>query len=358
MWKGGCFYNPYPIITGQMNVRTPSFQQHPTGQWFTKWGGKFHYFGQDREPAYEKYLANVVEWAEWRKARKTQRFLPPTKAFSVIKVIELFLNDHEVEGGIERRRYYEKHLARFSAAFGTVRVDVIRVTALHAIKRDMQVARYAAKTINHDLIAIKGMLNWAVDREMIPPVQLRGCKTLPLGPPEKRALPIARIFAMLCTSDTNMRSWLAINYLALMRPTEVIRVVHNEGDWTEPGVFRLDRGKIDTKARYARHVVFTPEALSWLSTCKPVWSRLDSYSQAVRKVCGHGGPHPLRHSGATHLARAGVARADIDLLLGHMPARVSLTYAPIVWQPLRDSAARITLNAAALDSSQPPDTSS
>ena len=339
-----------------MNVRTPSFQEHPNGQWFTKWGGKFHYFGKQRQEAYEKYLANIAEWAEWRKAKKTQR-PPPTKAFTVIKIVEEFLDDKQVQGGIDLRRYYEKHLCRFQETFKGVRADGIRVNALHALKRDMQVASYAPKTINHDLIAVKAMLNWAVDHEMIPPVHLRGCKTLPLGPPRQRAIPIARVLAMLCTSDTNMRSWLAINYLALMRPTEVIRVVHQQGEWTEPGVFRLDRGKIDTKARYARHVVFTPEALSWLSTCQPVWSRLDSYSQAVRRACGHGGPHPLRHSGATHLAQSGVAREDIDLLLGHVPGRVSLTYAPIVWQPLREKAAQITLDLAGPGSSQARNTS-
>ena len=36
------------------------------------------------------------------------------------------------------------------------------------------------------------------------------------------------------------------------------------------------------------------------------------------------------------LKKAGVARADIDLILGHLPTRVSVTYAQIIWQPLRE----------------------
>ena len=330
----------------RMNQRTPSFRCHATGQWFAKWGGRNHYFGTERAAAYKKFLASLGEWAEWRELRSSQRLLPPTQAHLVIDLAEKFLAMKAADSD-DLRRYYAKHLGRFLRTYKLVRADVVRVKHLTALKSTMQAAHYAPKTVNHDIVAVKAMFAWAADQEMIPPVALRGCKTLPLGPPPAKAMSLDAIEQMMAKArDNSMRAWLAVNYLCLMRPTEVIRVVHRQGDWVEDGVFRLDRGKIDLKARMARHVVFSDEALTRLDACRPQWSRLDSYSNAVRASCGPGGPHPLRHSGATHLLQQGVDRAEIDLLLGHAPPRVSLTYAPIVWQPLRATVSRLTLGPA------------
>ncbi len=331
----------------RMNQRTPTFKMHPTGQWFCKWGGKFHYLGVDREAAHEKYLVSLIEWASWRSRRNKQRLPPMSTAPVVVDLIEQFLAWKATDSQ-ELRRYYAKHLNRFLRTFADIPADAIRVKHVTEMVQVMREAGYAPKTINHDIVAVKAVFAWGADQELIPPVVLRGCKTLPLGPPPAKAMSIEAVHKMMAKArDNNMRDWLAINYLCLMRPTEVIRVVHRQGDWVEDGVFRLDRGKIDKKARMARHVVFSDEALTRLDACRPVWSRLDSYSNAVRSSCGAGGPHPLRHSGATHLAQLGVDRADIDLLLGHAPPRVSLTYAPIVWQPLRRTLARISLGLAA-----------
>jgi integrase len=268
-----------------------------------------------------------------------------TKAYAVVELTTMFLAAKELQGGMDLRRYYEKHLQRFSRAFGDIRADVIRAINLQSIKDDMIRAGYAEKTINHDVVAVKAMLNWAMGLEYIPAVHLKGVKTCPLGPPPDKSMPVKAVRKMVLGAPEPVRSWLAISYLCLMRPSEVVRCVQDEGEWVETGVFRLDRGKIDKKARLARHVVFSPEAMKWRRLCEPVWSRLDTYSAAVRRECGPGGPHALRHSAATHLAQLGVDRADIDLLLGHAPPRVSLTYAPIMWQPLRRTAARITLRS-------------
>lgn len=331
-----------------MNRRPPSFKPHANGQWFCKWGGTTHYLGTERKDAYKKYLASLGEWAEWREARESnQRLLPMTKVSLVVELIEKFLAMKATDSK-ELRQYYSKHLGRFLRSFADLRSDVIRVKHVTQLKEDMKAAGYAPKTINHDIVAVKAMFSWAADQEMIPPVTLRGCRTLPLGPPPAKAMSMKAIETMMAKArDANMRNWLAVNYLGLMRPTEVIRLVRREGDWVEDGIFRLDRGKIDQKARMARHIVLSDEALTRLDACQPQWSRLDSYSNAVRSACGPGGPHPLRHSGATHLSQQGVDRADIDLLLGHVPSRVSLTYAPIVWPPLRQSAARLTLGPVA-----------
>lgn len=330
-----------------MNQRVPKLRKHATGHWFCHWGGRARYFGKDRSKAQGAYLESLEEWAKWRMSRNASRLPPMSKAALVVDIAEKFLVAKQLEGNLDLRRYYTKHLKRFLHAFGPVRADVIRVRHLQGLKDDMLRAQYAPKTVNHDITAVKTMLAWAVDQEIIPSVSLRGAKCMPLGPPPNKALPIDVVGGMIVDASEDVRPWLAINYLALMRPSEVIRVVHDQGEWVEPGIFRLDRGKIDQKARSARHVVFSDEALGWLANCRPIWSRLDSYSSAVRRSCGPGGPHPLRHSAATHLHQQGADRASIDQLLGHMPSRVSLTYVQILWPPLRQIAALLSLRSSA-----------
>ncbi len=326
-----------------MNTRTPTLRKHHTGHFFCRWGGKDHFFGADKKAAEAKYLASLKEWAEWRGQRNTLRFPPIGRSERVRDIIDLFLAHKHLEGGDDLRRYYAKHLKRFSASFGMMRADMIRPAQLLAVRDEMLRGKYANKTINHDLGAVKALFLWASTAGYIPEVSFRGIKSQPLGPPPDKAMPKKAVQAMIARAPSHVAAWLAINYLCLMRPTEVVRVVHQEGGWTDEGIFRLDRGKIDLKARMARHVVFSPLALEWLPKCEPVWSRLDSYSSAVRKACGAGGPHPLRHSAATHLLLQGVERAKIDLLLGHAPPRVSLTYAPVFWPPLRETAALLSL---------------
>lgn len=326
-----------------MNQRTPTLRKHVRGMWFCRWGGKDHYFGSDRTAAQELYLQSLSEWAQWRSSRNAQRLPPMREAVSVAELSKKFLDWKEQQGGTNLRAYYNKHIGRFVAAFSHLRADMIRAAHLQAIKSDMLAAHYAPKTVNHDTVAIKAMLDWASGLEMIPAVALRGVKTLPLGPPKHRAIGLDGVRRMIRTAPDKLKPWLAINYLCLMRPTEVVRVVHRQGQWVEKGVFRLDRGKMDQRVSVARHICFSREAFSWLRRAETFWARLDTYSAAVRRECGPGGPHPLRHSGATHLLQQGVARADIDLLLGHSPGRVSVTYAPIAWQPLRELVARITL---------------
>jgi len=258
-----------------------------------------------------------------------------------------FLAAKELEGGIGRFKYYQKHLKRFINGYGHRAVNTIRVGDLHAIRQAMLGQKYHPKTINHDIVAVKAMFNWAGDLEIIEhPPNLRGCKTLPLPPPADRSMPLEDVKAMLKKAgeyDERLQPWLSVNYLTAMRPTEVVRTVFGEGDWTEDRVFRLDVSKVAVKTQMPRHVVFSAEAYSWFEKCEPVWRLQNSYSYATRKACGPGGPHPLRHSAASHLLQSGADRAAVDLILGHLPSRVSLTYAPISWRNLASTVALLSL---------------
>lgn len=326
-----------------MNVKTPTLRKLPDGRWFTKWAGRRRYFGRKRSEAQTAYAESLSDWAAWRATCQQATESGRRPRLHVIDVAERFVLAKTLEGGDALGDYYRRSLKRFLHAYGPAPADTVRVGALQAIKQDMLAHGYAPKTVNHDMIAAKAMLTWAMDLELIPPVNLRGCKALPLGPTQDKSLSVNAVKTMIHGAEEPVRPWLALNYLTLARPGEVVRMVRGEGDWCEDNVFRLLEHKTARRSGEARRIVFSVLARSWLSRCEPRWSRLDTYSAAVRRACGPGGPHPLRHSAATHLDELGVARADIDLLLGHLPPRVSRTYIRISWQRLRPIVGRLAL---------------
>jgi len=329
-----------------MNRRQPELHLHSTGNWYAKWGAKFHYFGRDEQAARAAWLTDQVHglpgWAAWRADRDTRRFPPIRSTMSLVDVSERFLEFKQLEGGDDVYGYYTRHLKRFLHAYGAARADMIRPAHVQAIKEDMLRASYAPKTVNHDVQSIRTMLAWASGMDYMPLLNLRVVRLIPLGPPPDRSMTRAQVRSMVRRAPKDVAAWLAVNYLCLMRPSEVIRVVHDQGEWVAPGVYRI-RSKVERRTRMPRHVIVSPAAKRWLKKCPRRWTRLDSYSQAVRDACGPGGPQPLRHSAATHLIQSGVDRASVDLLLGHLPSRVSLTYAPIVWSDLVPKAARLKL---------------
>ena len=326
-----------------MNVKTPSLRQSKDGRWLTKWGGKNHYFGRNDVDAARAYAESLDRWRSWRDSQRAILQTRPHQRVHVVDVARRFLDAKRLEGGDSRSDYYAKHLKRFLLGFGMEIASEVRVSHVQAVKNEMLEAGFAPKTINHDTVAIKGMFQWAMDQDLVPAVNLRGCKQIPLAPPPDKSMSTIATSTMIATAPYDVMCWLAVNYLTACRPVEVIRLVHGLGSWTEPGVFRLDESKVATRTKMPRHVVVSDQAMKWLKRCVPRWSRLDSYSAAVRSACGPGGPHPLRHSAATHLHQRGVDRADVDLILGHLPTRVSVTYARIAWQPLREKVARLTL---------------
>jgi len=302
-----------------MNDRTPQLRRHKTGVWFCRWAGKDHYFSRNRGEAQPLYLASLKEWADWRAARTASR-MPPLAhgSMPVVEVAELFLRAKELERGRAAREYYRKHIKRFLHAYGPLRSDVVKAQHIQGIKEDMLRQGLMPKTANHDVGAIKTMLRWAMRFEYMPQVNLDGVSKVPLPPPKPKGIPLAAVLDLIDAADATMAPWLALNYLCLMRPSEVIRVACKQGEWIEEGVYEID-SKVGMRTGMRRQVVFSSEAMEWFDGITPRWSRLDSYSQAVRDL-GRGGPGRLRHSAATHLHRAGASRADVSILLGVCPS--------------------------------------
>lgn len=337
-----------------MAHKTPRFTQLADGRWITRWGGKRHYFGRDHSQAVKQYAKSLEDWAAWNDRKTRAIHSASSKRILVKDLARQFLDTKYADGGVDLERYYSKSLRKFLNVYAKAYADDIKVSHLHQFKQALQQMEYKRgkkgeyrkfkpKTINHEIIAIRSMLAWGMSLDYIPTVNLAGCKTVPLGPPPDKTFPYKKVKQAITDTDSPVKPWLAVNYLTMARPIEMIRIVLDQGTWVDEHVYRLDIHKNFRRTSMPRHIVFSGEALKWLKLCQPVWSRLDSYSQAVRKVFSLGGPHRLRHSAASHLLAKGVTRAEVDLLLGHLPSRVSLTYAPITWHTLVDTVARLEL---------------
>jgi integrase len=352
----------------------PKLRQHVTGVYFCYWNGQEHYFTVDLAESQAMHLASIEEWARWRADRDQQieAARPRATDLTVFELAELFMAQKEIEGGKARKRYYKNHLARFVGAYRTVRAREIRPIHLNGLKLDMMAARWTAaeikerrkkhkkvpkdarpgdlkfspRNIQHDISAVRSLFTWGSGLELIPAVNLDVVTSPEQDPMLAKAYEPEQVWGFIHAMPEHVGNWLALQYLTLMRPSEVPRLVAREGEWERPWLFRFGKSKISWRTKEPRRVVLSDAALSFLRACEPRWSRVDTYYQAVyREVAGtdYEGyyPHPLRHSAATHLGLEGVDRRDIDLLLGHLPGRVSLIYNPVNWADLRRHVVRI-----------------
>lgn len=320
-------------------MRVPTLRKHKTGQFFVRWGGRDHYLGLDKRKAENAYLDQIDDWRRWVSEKRKRREVVNQTVPTIAETVDEFLKAKRVEVGLACGEYYRRHLSRFLERFGELDADLVRPKHLNALKLWMIQQRFAPRTINHDLCSIRIMYNWASGLELIPPISLSGVKNVPVGPAVLDVPKRWQLIRYIKRADPKVAPWIAVNYLALLRPSEVVRVVHGEGKWVEPGVFRLDRGKMDRKVSLKRHCVFSDAALEWLERCEPHWSRQDSYSAAVRDCCPVG-PKLVQKSAAQHLATVfGVDRDDLELLLGHVGPRLKVTYHHPAWQKLRQTAA-------------------
>lgn len=329
-----------------MNDRKPKLSYHAAaGQWFVKYAGRFHYLGKDQRIARAEYARHIIEWAKWRAVRDRELAVkrPKPAGENIASIFARFMAGRAADCSEKTLIFYQSSLRRFLHVYGTAPPDALGAEDLEAFKTQLVKLGLSKKTINHEIGAVKTLLRWAMDMNLMPMLNMRAVKPLRIPPPPKKGYTIHDMRRLFCSVATVVKPWIAVNWLTAARPTEVVRLVNQRGEWEEPGIFRLLESKTSGRSMQPRHLVLSDLALTWLDRCEPVFSREDSYYRATSRAGWIGGPHPLRHGAATHLLRLGEARADIDIFLGHMPQRVSLTYAPIEWQPLRATAARLTL---------------
>ncbi len=354
-------------------AKVPKLRRHATGVYFCQFAGERRYFSINLEESEREYRAALREWTAWQdelardRAKTTHR---------VIDIIREYLASRKTDASEDQWRWCRSHLGRLGRTWGGLPADAFNARLLQAMKADMLTVprkstkdkaaprRLAAKTINHDLRAIKSLFRWASDMGYCREVNLRAVKMLPLPQLQRKtATPaeVARVINLALGREIGhhpktlerlkpnpeIAPWLAVNYLAALRPSEVVRLVHGEGVWIGEGLFQPRYSKTFKDGRHPRVYVLSPEALLWLRHARPLWSDMKAYGSAARRAVGPGWPHPLRHSAAAHLSAAGVDRAEIESALGHYPRAVSQTYLPVELAPLRATLARLSLGSIA-----------
>lgn len=323
-----------------MNDRQPQLSWHAaSGQWFCKWNGQWHYFGADKAIADVLYAESMVERAKWRLS--VTRAAGPRRRGRRISVWELydrFIHAKQAEHRPVTVQFYRGSLRRFVALHKLAPAAAINAMDIQAFKEELLRLAFARKTVNHEVACIKTMIQWGIDLDLLPPVNLHGVRLLKLDPPPAKGYTLAEMRQRFLDLPTRYKPLWAVNWLTACRPSELVRVINGQGDWPRPWLFRPHE-----KKTAGRHIVFSKLALIWLRRCAPIVSRPDTYSLGVRRHCAPGGPHPLRHGAASHLAQLGVDRREIDFLLGHLPPRVSQTYVPADYSALLPTASRLTM---------------
>lgn len=333
-------------------------------RWYVKWGGKRRWLSTDRDEAEVLYAEEIAAWAKWQADRAVERAerlrLRPNRVSRIADLYAHFINAREQDGAAPLTlRFYNASLRRFLRLWGDVSPDLFGTQQLHVFREHLLGCGLNPKTIAHELNCIRTLFTWGADLEFCGPKNLRGCRNPAVPPRQKpKGWTPAQLRRIIKKLPERVKPWAVTQYACAARPSEIIRLVHEQGEWVERGVFRLEVSKSEWRSKQPRHLVLSAWALSWLKKCEPDFSTLSSYRNAFgvrrvrdretgtqRSVCVvPGGPHPLRHTAASHLLRSGVDRADVDLVLGHLPTRVSLTYAPPEWQALRRLAARLRAN--------------
>ena len=353
-----------------MRGRTPSLRPHAGGLYTTNWGGRDYYFSRDKAESERAFLdpagthpGALANWQAWR-ARSTRRPAAGRQRLRIAELARRFLDAYDQDGRPDTESYYAKSLRRFIHAFGDRFTDTVDEQHLDAFRAQLhkRTPKLAPKTIAHELNAVKTLWRYGARLKLCPALELSAIRIPRIEqswpediPPEQVGHMLAK--ARASADGAQLEVWLALCYLCFLRPSECVRLCSREGrfepiraDHRGPAIpkalFVLKKSKMQHRTRVPRHIVVTDQAMVWLNSARPAWPTLDAFSKAVRSACGPGGPHILRDSAASHLHSRGAARGEVDLLLGHVPGRVSLSYDQIDWRSLRERAGLLTLPSA------------
>lgn len=368
------------------------------GYFYTRWGGRLHTFGTDEAAALLKFLSAESDhpgalhrWQQWANALANRPDSRARVSPLVIQLAEEFFDSYSERPTAET--YYRKHLARWLTIVGAVRADVIDEAAVRALSADMAALKFAPKTISHDVKAVKTFWRWAANHypaDLVPRLELDAIKVPAQDPAQPNPISRERLLSMLAFArkkDQLLGASLELGYYALLRPTEIVRVLRGEGTLAPiiypdmrpfdphnprrasnavvvPDSLMTITSKVQHRTSMLRYVVLSEHARMLLAEVRGIatdrrggrrpvvgrtpvrraglWARLDSYSRAVRAATDEP-PSAVRDTAASDLHSLGVAWADIDLLLGHVPSGAGRSYIQPAWHTLLDQVSRLRL---------------
>lgn len=302
-----------------------------TGVHCVTWKGRRIYFSKDASESHKEYAKWIA--SVWAPAAAAMPSKQDHREDRLLELTELYLSDVRLTKShalmSSYRSYLKPALAFKHGSASRLRVNDITPQFLHALSHDMLANGYMPRSVNHTLKAVARMIRWAEDQELVQSSRLPSrIKLVPVQKPQPRASAPSVVVEWLRESqekDPRLTPWLALNYLAVLRPSELPRVVGGHGEWIAEGVLAIE-GKSTHKTGLPRYVLMSPEAKEWLAVAEPCWKTWQSYSARVREKCRFGGPRRLRAWAATHLRQQGVPLPDVRVALGHSESGAVVHY--------------------------------
>lgn len=321
--------------------------------WCVVYRGKETYLGKDESESREKYFRWISEvWSADQSllAEHRRKKASAQHAISVSDLRERFLASVEAERQNRMVRDYRYCLNHLSPLDNTP-AQSIRPVTLEGIKRSLADKNLKPTTINHIIGATKTMLRWAARHDLVEPVDLSSVRQVRVA---KKVLKVPGIEAVQASlteaqqKDPRLEPWIALNYLAAMRPSEVARMAAGEYEWYDHGIAVM-QGKSTWKRDELRYILLSEEALVWLPLLQPHWQTWESYSKRVSKMTKLPGPRVLRSWAASHLRRIGVGRGDIERALGHSTSGRQL------WEYMEEDLPQVRAEVSRLSLQSPSD---
>lgn len=317
---------------------------------------------------------SLRSWQHWL---TSQPQAPRGHNHTVADVVRRFIQKYLDEGRVETAAYYRKHLRRFAGVFGAFSVHDVDEEAVAAFGRDLGGLELGPKTISHDLKAVRTLWSWAsspYSGRLAPPRNLDLVKIprVPKGRPEPLTRDeLKRAVRDVAAAHPSLAPWVRLQYLAALRPSEVVRLAYGQGRLAPAtsslgkrpvpdGLIELAEHKMAEKVGHCRIIPLSAAALAQYRLLQPL-PRLrrssprtrtpeqglpirdlqNRYARLCREAGWPGLPHRLRDSAASHLLERRVPQGDVDLILGHGPIGELLRYGRLDPQSLRASAARL-----------------
>lgn len=327
----------------------PKMRKQARGTYKVRMFGKDYGLGRNHKEALKKYETLKQWWHEEQAKRirekrlRQDRTKARRKPLSMAEAFEIYLDDLLERKGPASHEREADHVNRCSSHFEGLLASDVGPAEINSMAKALLAQSYAPKTINHAISITKRSLKHCMASELIPERSLQHARALPLEPVKDESRTIADVRrAIVREASKGLQPWMAINYLTACRPSEVIRIIRQEGEWIHPRVLRLSVSKTDLQATVHRHILFSLEALWWLNEADPdQYAHATSYMRTARDYMGG---KVLRKSAATHLmAQYKVSFGDTQIILGHYPPRTQVTYVLPFWVGLLSFVSRLSV---------------
>jgi len=246
----------------------------------------------------------------------------------VVSICEELIENIATDSGANAASSFRMFTRRFIREFGYCHIRKLTLQDMQAFKRKLKAEGLSPATINHYVRSGKRVISYSIEMGYRPYMPLSAVKDLriSLNPQDKSEPPeYVKAFLSNIGKDTdtrikdiaeNVQNHLYLSYLTAMRPSELLRIVNDEGSWESENVFVPTIGKTNYASRFPRRIVLTETAMSFLSRCKPHWSDLSTFAHSCKLHAGRSS-HFLRHSAGQAMANSGVSYQEVCCSLGH-----------------------------------------